>query len=111
MDANIEALVKSCVPCLSTQSKPPKSPLNPWPWPSKPWSRIHIDFAGPIYNKMYLVIMDAYSKWPEVIEMTSTTASKTIDVLRQVFSAHGLPDHVVSDNGPQFIYPRNFSYS
>lgn len=34
--------------------------------------------------------------------MSSTTSSKTIDVLRTVFTAHGLPDHLVSDNGPQF---------
>ena len=34
--------------------------------------------------------------------MSSTTTSKTIDVLRHVFAIHGLPDHLVSDNGPQF---------
>ena len=68
----------------------------------KPWSRIHIDFMGPLFGKSYLVIVDAHSKWPEVFEMSTTTTSKTIDVLRQVFAAHGLPDHLVSDNGPQF---------
>ena len=35
LDANIESLVKSCVPCLSVKSAPPKSPLNPWLWPAK----------------------------------------------------------------------------
>ena len=35
--------------------------------------------------------------------MTSTTAAKTIGVLRHLFSSHGLPEQVVSDNGPQFI--------
>ena len=66
-------------------------------------SRVHIDLAGPLYGKMYMIIIDAHSKWPEVFEMTSTTASKTIDVLRGVFATSGLPDQIVSDNGPQFI--------
>ena len=102
LDNDIEPIAKSCLPCLSVKPSPPKSPLNPWIWPSKPWSRIHIDFAGPLNAKSYLIIVDAHSKWPEVFEMSSTTTSKTIDVLRHVFAIHGLPDHLVSDNGPQF---------
>ena len=103
LDAQIEAKVKSCVPCLSVKPSPPKCPLNPWIRPSKPWSRVHIDFAGPLYGTMYMVIIDTHSKWPEVLEMTSTTASKTIDVLRSVFATYGLPDQIVSDNSLQFI--------
>ena len=51
---------------------------------------------------MFLVMVDARSKWPEVFLMTQTTASKTIALLRQTFAAYGLPDQVVTDNGPQF---------
>ena len=46
--------------------------------------------------------MDAYSKWPEVVELRSATAAKTIEVLRQLFARYGLPEQVVSDNGSQF---------
>ena len=102
LDADIESLTKSCLPCLSVKPSPPKSPLNPWIWPSKPWSRLHIDFAGPLYGRTYFIIVDAHSKWPEVFAMPSTTTSKTIEVLRLVFSTYGLPDQIVSDNGPQF---------
>ena len=77
--------------------------LNPWIWTPKPWSRVHIDFGGPLYGKMYMIIIDTHSKWPEVFEMTSTTAYKTIDVLRGVFATYGLPDQIVSNKGPQFI--------
>ena len=48
---------------------------------------------------MYLVVVDAHSKWPEVYEMSSTTVAKTITVLRHTY---GLPEQVVLDNGPQF---------
>ena len=52
---------------------------------------------------MYFVMVDVHSKWPEVFEMTSTTSSNTIAVLRRVFASHGLPLQLVSDNGPQFV--------
>ena len=80
-----------------------QAPVHPWTFPSKPWSRIHIDFAGPISGTMYLVVVDAYSKFPEVVKMTSTTSTATINVLRDIFSCYGLPEIMVSDNGPQFI--------
>lgn len=34
--------------------------------------------------------------------MTTTTSAKTIKVLRSIFASYGLPEEVVSDNGPQF---------
>ena len=78
------------------------APLHPWLWPSKPWARIHLDFAGPFLGRMFLIVVDAHSKWPEVVEMSSTTTTNTIVVLRRLFSAYGLPEQMVSDNGPQF---------
>ena len=53
-------------------------------------------------GKMFLVIVDAYSMWPEVLIMNSTTSQKTIEALRNMFSRYGLPEQLVSDNGPQF---------
>ena len=49
-----------------------------------------------------MLVVDAHSKWPEVFEMSSTTTLKTITILRHLFVAYGLPEQVVSDNGPQF---------
>ena len=51
---------------------------------------------------MYLVMVDARSKYPEVQKMSSTTTSATLNVLRDIFSRQGLPEMLVSDNGPQF---------
>ena len=64
IDTDIENLVKGCKICLIQHKKPPHSPLTTWPWPTKTWSRIHCDFAGPFYGNMYLIIVDAHSKWP-----------------------------------------------
>ena len=103
LDKEIENLSKSCLACQSVRHAPATAPLHPWVWPSRPWQRIHVDFAGPFLGKSFLVIVDAHSKWPEVFEMSSTTASKTIATLRHLFSAYGLPEQLVSDNGPQFL--------
>ena len=102
LDKAIEQLVKSCKSCQEVQKVPESAPLHPWIWPSKPWVRLHLDFAGPFLGKSYLIAVDAYSKWPEIVEMSSTTAAQTITVLRQIFMTHGIPEQLVSDNGPQF---------
>ncbi|XP_063399775.1 uncharacterized protein K02A2.6-like [Mytilus trossulus] len=102
IDSDIEHLVKSCTGCQINQHAPALTPLHPWEWPETPWQRVHIDYAGPFINRMFFVMVDAHSKWPEVFEMKSITATKTIDIMRQVFARNGVPAHIVSDNGPSF---------
>ncbi|KAI2660949.1 hypothetical protein H4Q32_008646 [Labeo rohita] len=101
LDADIELQVKMCQSCQQILKMPSQAPLHPWEWPSIPWERIHVDFAGPCEG--HLVMVDTHSKWPEVQVMTSTTAEKMIEVLRNLFSHYGLPEVLVSDNGPQFV--------
>ena len=51
---------------------------------------------------LLFIAIDAYSKWPEVFVVSSTSAQQTIDKLRTMFATHGLPAVLVSDNGPPF---------
>ena len=99
---HLEEKVKGCSDCQAVRNRPPTTLLHPWTWPDAPWKRIHIDFAGPVSNSMFLVVTDSHSKWLEVIPMASTTSEKTLEVLRNLFAAYGLPEQLVSDNGPQF---------
>ena len=101
LDKAIEDLV-SCSACQALRSTPAAAPLHPWVWPDAPWKRIHVDFAGPFRGKTYFIIVDAHSKWPEVVTMSATTSQHTIDALRSLFSHYGLPEQLASDNGPQF---------
>ena len=103
LDSVIESMVKSCSRCQAVQSVPATAPLHPWAWPSRPWQRVHIDFAGPFRNKNFLIVVDAHSKWPEVIPMATTTSTATIRELRRLFASYGLPEQLVSDNGPQLV--------
>ena len=102
IDGNIETLVKSCSSCQQNQPSPPTAPMQPWSWPTRPWSRLHVDYAGPMDGKMFLVVIDAHSKWIEVSPVSTATALTTIQQLRKIFAQFGIPDTIVSDNGTQF---------
>ena len=54
-------------------------------------------------GKMFLVVIDAHSKWLEVIPMSTSRALTTIQTLRTIFARLGIPESIVSDNGPQFV--------
>ena len=102
MDNDIESRASSCASCKEHQDMPASAPLHHWKWPATPWYRVHTDFAE-IYNTHFLLLTDAHSKWLEVAHMPSkTNATATIHTLRNIFSTHGLPVHLVSDNGPPF---------
>lgn len=62
-----------------------------------------LEFAGPFQGKMFLVAVHAFSKWPEVFVMSSTSNSFTIEMLCRMFARYGLPEQIVSNNCPQFF--------
>jgi transposase InsO family protein len=53
-------------------------------------------------NYSFLIIVDAHTKWPEIIPSKSTIPTTTINILRDIFSRFGVPHILVSDNGSQF---------
>ena len=103
MDKDIESKARSCVKCAENQKNPARAPSHPWEFPAGPWERLHIDFAGPFMGKMFLSVVDAYSKWIEVEIMSGATSSATVTRLRRIFAAQGLPRVIMSDNGPAFV--------
>ena len=74
---------------------------HPWIHPSEPFERVHVDFAE-FQGQHYLLVIDAFSKWPEIYQLTSTTTQRTIDCLLQFIAIFGILKTLVSDNGPQF---------
>lgn len=102
LDECIEQEASKCSVCLQQRSMPATTRVHTWKWSSSPWERIHLDFAED-HKQMFLVVMDAYARWPEIIPMHTTTSTKTIEALRTLFSSYGLPKEVVTDNGPQYV--------
>ena len=102
LDKDLEKVARSCLSCQAVKQAPAAAPLHPWVWPSRPWERVHVDFAGPFLGEIFFLAIDAHSKWGEVYPMVHTSSSKTIELLRHLFASYGLPEQLVSDNGPQF---------
>ena len=102
LDKALEEKVQLCDSCQRTRKLPPLAPIQPWEWPERPWSRVHIDYAGPLLGHMFLVVVDAHSKWMDVRAVRSATTSTTLTELRSIFATHGIPELLVSDNGSVF---------
>uniref|UniRef100_A0A8R1IES0 RNA-directed DNA polymerase n=1 Tax=Caenorhabditis japonica TaxID=281687 RepID=A0A8R1IES0_CAEJA len=103
MDSDIEKLVAACTTCQIHGKTTRKVPLEPWTTPDRVWQRIHIDYAGPDNGQYYLVVVDAKSKWAEVAIVKSISSVSTVRKLKSIFSTHGYPETLVSDNGTQFV--------
>ncbi|KYM97848.1 Uncharacterized protein K02A2.6 [Cyphomyrmex costatus] len=102
IDQQIEEFVRNCRNCALAAKSPIKVPLSSWSLPAKPWQRVYIDFAGPLNGEYYFVLVDAFSKWPEMIPTQTIAAQRTIDILQEIFARFGVPESLVSDNGTQF---------
>ena len=101
----VEDKVKKCIPCqaATTENTERPEPLKMTPLPSSPWKEVAVDFIGPYASREYLlVVVDEYSRYPEVEVVSSTSAKATIPKLVAIFARQGTPDVVKTDNGPPF---------
>ena len=103
MENDDETTVRTCAECQTVRAASPVAPLHPWKWPTRPWARLHLDYAGPFLGKMFLVLIDAHSKWIEAICTLSATSDMVIQELRTLFAQFGLPETIVTDNGSCFV--------
>ena len=99
----IENLVRSCDACNRNAPNAPETEISALPWPKDPWSRLHIDLAGPFLGKNFLIIVDSHSKWLCVRIVKSQDAKTVIRKLSSVFGIWGLPRSLTSDNGAAFV--------
>ena len=92
--------VQHCEACCKNAS-PAKEPLMATPLPEYPWQKVGTDLFE-LKGAHYLLIVDYFSRYPEVTKLVSTTSSAVISALKAAFSRHGIPEVVRSDNGPQY---------
>ena len=102
IERDIENTVINCRNCQVNKNNPIKAPIHPWEWPNKTWVRIHLNYASTYHNKMFLIIVDSFSKWIDVILSSSATSDTTIEKIQTVFVNFGLPEQIVTDNGSVF---------
>lgn len=92
MDQDVEAYVKQCPGCAAHQNNPKAARMHPWEFSKHAWQHLHLDFVGLFLGHSFLIIVDAYSKWPEVIPMSPTISGATTAALMPVFATHGVPE-------------------
>ena len=103
IDKMVEEMIAKCIPCQATGPPNRPEPLQMNVLPPSPWHTVHIDFCGPFPTGEYLlVVIDAYSRFPEVDVVSSTSAKVTVPKLERIFATHGIPHILKSDNGPPF---------
>lgn len=101
MYADINNLIESCEACMSNSNCNQKEPLMSYEVPYGAWRKVGTDIFSFINDK-YLITVDYYSKFVEVQKLSAETSQCVINALKKLFSIHGIPDSLVSDNGPCF---------
>ncbi|UYV63652.1 K02A2.6-like [Cordylochernes scorpioides] len=103
----IAETVRKCSVCIQ-EAVSKHEPLIPTNFPTRPWQKIGMDLFK-FENKWYLVVIDYYSRFPEMIQLDRLTASVVVRSCKSIFARHGIPETVVSDNGTQFEAAREFA--
>ena len=101
MSSEMKDYVAKCGTCNTFRPEQSKEPLKSHELPTRPWAKVATD-SFMFDQREYLLTVDYYSNFWEVELLTSTTLCAVINKLRKLFSTHGIPETVVSDNGPQF---------
>ena len=101
MSAQLKNRIDKCSICQSVRPEQASEPLQPHPVPDRPWQRVGTDLFT-FENRNYLVLVDYYSNFIELDHLADTTSQTVVHKLKMHFSRHGVPDYVVSDNGPQY---------
>ena len=93
-------LVSQCKVCIQSRKNYPE-PLQPAPLPERKWQKVGMNLME-LKQQTYLIVVDYYFCYIEMAKLNSTTSCSIINHLKSIFSRHGIPGTVVSDNGPQY---------
>ncbi|XP_055596636.1 uncharacterized protein K02A2.6-like [Uranotaenia lowii] len=102
MDHDVVDRIQKCIGCAAVRIDGPPEPMLRKSMPDRAWQEVAIDFFSAKEFSTFLVLVDYYSRFLKVVEMRGTNASKTIDVLEDIFAEQTYPETIRSDNGPPF---------
>ena len=105
MNADMKDYISKCSVCTSTSDCQQKETMMPHDIPDRPWAKVGVDLFS-LNNRDYLITVDYYSNFWEVDNLSSTESISVIRKLKAHFARYGIPDVVMSDNGPQFSSER-----
>ena len=92
--------MRSCTAC-AVERRNPSEPMIASETVLRPWQKVGTDMF--VYKKAtYLLVVDYASSYVEIAKLAATTSPDVILHLRSIFARHGIPETVVSANGPQY---------
>ena len=102
MSAEIKDMISNCSTCITHRNKQQSESLMRHEIPNAPWLKVASDIFT-IFGSDYIIIVDYFSKFAEVSKVVkpSDTAA-IIKQTKKIFSRHGIPKQLFSDNGPQY---------
>ncbi len=102
LNKQIEDMVSRCSACQSHRATQQKEPLLPTEVPERPWQILGTDLFD-LDGHKYLIVADYYSEWFEIEHLTKdSTATTVVGKTSKWFATHGVPEKVISDNGPPY---------
>ena len=101
MSNDIRECLSACDVCAESPTIQAPEPIYAHAVPDRPWEKVGTDIFC-IEGRNYLVTVDYFSQFIEVDYLTDTTSQAVVSKLKGQFARHGIPDVVISDNGPQF---------
>ena len=101
MSSQIEDVVSSCQICAQFRQSNQKEPLLPHEIPQRPWAKVGSDLFE-IRGQTFLIIVDYYSGFFEIDNLKQSTSKDVITCCKAQFARYGIPDVLITDNGPQF---------
>ena len=99
MNNSIEQEVKTCSICNMYSRANQKEPLLSHSVLLRPWDKMgtdHFTFAA----TDHLIVVDYFSKYPEVVKVESKCAETTVEVMKAISARNRIPTTVVADNVP-----------
>ena len=92
MGKQVEQFVKTCYPCQLVGPRSKTEPIRSTTLPEVPWGDIAVDLLEIPGGNHLLVVVDNYSRWPEVILLKKTDASHVTRAMESTFQTHGIPE-------------------
>ena len=101
MCKEFEKMVEKCTTCQEYRIAQQKEPLLPHDLPMRPWERVATDLF--VWNNTnYVLVVDYYSNYFEIAQLANTRSTTAIQHIKLIFARHGIPEMIISDNGPQY---------
>ena len=110
MSQDLKKFISTCDICQTHQTSQQKEPLQQHEVIMRLWANLGVDLCQ-LHGHTLLVVCDYFSNYIEVEQLTTTTSRSVARVLSSLFARHGVPDVLVSDNGPQFVSAKLASFA